>query len=209
MFVALHALIYADDPEAARRTLVEIVAKRLPAKGFDPFHDVVVLAPTRRGPLGTHELNALLRHALHPQAADQKLRLVEGDKVICVKNRHDLEVYNGDLGRVEAVGRDASTIRFDDRVVDWPREDLDQIEHAYAVTVHKSQGSEYPAVVLALHRSHGIMRRRTLLYTAVTRAKGFFCGVGDRASLAKAVATPDDGRRTQLVRLLQDRLGEG
>jgi len=200
-------LLARDDPQAAQRTLVEVVTQRLPAKGFDPFTDVVVLAPTRRGPLGTAELNDRLRAALHPKAAHAKQRLVEGDKVICVRNRHDLEVYNGDMGRVLAFGRDTVQIRFDDRTVDWPRDDLDQIELAYAVTVHKSQGSEYPAVVLALHRSHGIMLRRTLLYTAITRAKQFFCGVGDPGALRRAVSTPDDGRRTQLVRRLVEARG--
>lgn len=192
-------LVRRDDPLAARDAIVEIVTRRLPSKGLDPFRDVVVLAPTRRGPLGTQELNATLRAALHPAAANAgPSRLVEGDRVICVRNRHDLDVYNGDLGRVEEVARDTVRIRFDERVVDWPREDLDQIDLAYCVTVHKSQGSEYPAVVLAMHRTHGIMLRRTLLYTAVTRAKRFFCAVGDPGAWARAVATPDDGRRTTL-----------
>lgn len=201
-------VVERPDPAQAQQTLVEVVAERLPAKGLDPFRDVVVLTPTRKGPLGTQELNDRLRRALHPRAAQHKARLLEGDKVHCVRNRYDLDVYNGDMGRVEEVGRQVVRIRFDDRVVDWPREDLDQIELAYAVTVHKSQGSEYPAVVLALHRSHGIMLRRTLVYTAVTRARDFFCLVGERSALARSAATPDDGRRTNLVPLLRARLGE-
>src|SRR5690606_8688989 len=135
--------------------------------GFDPQEDVQVLTPSRKGPLGTAALNETLRDALNPSASRLSLGVrtfAVGDRVICTRNRYDHGVFNGDLGRVAVADPSGLTIRFDEATVAWPREELDQIELAYALTVHKAQGSEYPAVVLVLHRAHGILLRRTLLY---------------------------------------------
>lgn len=201
-------LVPREDAGAAASTVVEIVAKRLAERGFDPSEDVQVLAPTRKGPLGTESLNQLLRDAINPSTSRLSLRgqsYGEGDRVICTKNRYDHGVFNGDLGRVLDVRKEGLRIRFDTGVVMWPRDELDQIELAYAVTVHKSQGSEYPAVVLALHRSHSIMLRKNLFYTAVTRARQFFVGVGDPGAWARAVRVADsDARFTRLARLMAE-----
>ena len=122
-----------------------------------------------------------------------------GDRVICTKNRYDHQVFNGDIGKVTMVGKTGVTIRFEDTTVAWAREELDQIELAYAITVHKSQGSEYPAVVLVLHRMHGIMLRRNLVYTALTRAKRFFCGVGESGAWGRAASRVDAGQRRTML----------
>ena len=203
-------LLARDDAEAARRTLEKVVAERLPAQGFDPLRDVQVLAPTRRGPLGTESLNELLQARLNQEVVslkrgDREFRL--GDRVLCVKNRYDVEVFNGDVGKIEEIGTSSLTIDFDGRSVVWERDDLGMLDLAYAVTVHKSQGSEYPAVVLALHGSHSIMLRRNLFYTAVTRAKQFLCVVGSPGAWARAVRTTGgDERNTALAeRLRADR----
>ncbi|MCB9681596.1 MAG: ATP-dependent RecD-like DNA helicase [Alphaproteobacteria bacterium] len=206
-------LVARDDTDAARAALVEIVTRRLPARGFDPVEDVCVLAPTRKGPLGTGELNELLRTALNP--TDARIQVGGrsygvGDRVICTRNRYDLGVFNGDLGRVVQAAPDGLTVRFDDATVPWPRDELDQIELAYAVTVHKSQGSEYPAVVLLLHGSHTILLRRNLFYTAITRARRFFCCVGAPSAWARAVAQQrGDVRHTTLASRLVELLASG
>lgn len=205
-------LVERDAPEDVVATLLEVVTRRLPAKGHHPLDDVQVLTPTRKGPLGTAALNEALQAALNPDGPELKAlgrTWRRGDKVMCTKNRYDVSVFNGDVGRIEAVDAAGLTIRFDDAEVPWPREQLDLLDHGYAVTVHKSQGSEYPAVVLLLHAAHGILLRRNLVYTALTRAKAFLCLVGQRSALERALRrSGDDRRRTTLgERLAGARLG--
>ncbi len=198
--------IHRDDADRARETLLHVIAERLPTLGFTP-DDVQVLAPTRRGPLGTEILNQELQARLNPDGAPIKRGAREfrvGDRVLCVRNRYDVEVFNGDVGRVVAHAAGALEINFDGRQVAWSLDDLDLLDLAYAMTVHKAQGSEYPAVVLALHGSHGIMLRRNLFYTAVTRAKRFFCVVGAPRAWARAVGhAGGDERWTALAERLR------
>lgn len=202
-------LLARPDPEESVRTVLKVVAERLPARGFRA-DDIQVLTPTRRGALGTERLNAELQRALNPAAdgvpelrrGEQVLRL--GDRVICTKNRYDLEVFNGDIGRVAAVTPQGVTVDVDGRAVAFDREDLAQLDLAYALTVHKSQGSEYGAVVVALHGSAGLLLRRNLFYTAVTRAKRFLCVVGSPDAWGRAVRqVGGDDRQTGLAERLR------
>ena len=199
-------LLDRPDADAALATLVQVVHQRLPANGFDPFDHVQVLAPTRRGPLGTERLNRVLQDVLNPDGQELvrgERRYRVGDRVMCTRNRYDVEVFNGDVGRVRRVDGKALLVDFDGRRVEWARDDLGLLDLAYAVTVHKSQGSEYPAVVLALHGAHGVMLRRNLFYTAATRAKRFLCVVGQRRAWERAVgARGGDERRTALAERL-------
>jgi len=191
------------DADRARETLVHVVSDRLPTLGFDALQDVQVLAPTRRGPLGTETLNQVLQERLNPQGAPVKRGGREfrvGDRVMCTRNRYDVEVFNGDVGRVIAARSSGLDIDFDGRGVQWSFDDLDLLDLAYATTVHKAQGSEYPAVVLALHGCHGIMLRRNLFYTACTRARRFFCVLGAPRAWHRAVTrTGGDERWTALA----------
>lgn len=186
------------------------VNKRLEAKGFDPIDDVQVLCPMRKGPVGVEAIGESLRDALQGKERI-KLRgrsFAPGDKVLCTRNRYDLEVFNGDLGRIVGPTPTGLTIRFDEGEVEWPKDDLNQIELAYAMTVHKSQGSEYPAVILVLHRAHSIMLRRHLFYTAVTRAKRFLCVIGSPAAWEMAAQRTDGlERRTRLCERLREAAG--
>ncbi|MCC6648517.1 MAG: ATP-dependent RecD-like DNA helicase [Polyangiaceae bacterium] len=199
-------IVERDDAEAAQRTIVHLVTSRLPAAfGLDPVRDIQVLAPMKKGECGTVALNAALRRALNPQpeGADPDER-APGDKVMQLRNDYDLEVYNGDLGVV--VGRDADgalTVRVDDRLVTFAREAEASLALAYAVSIHKSQGSEYPAVVIPWLRSHWVMLSRNLLYTAVTRGKRVVVVVGDPVAIDVALSEiRAEERHTRLPALL-------
>jgi exodeoxyribonuclease V alpha subunit len=189
--------INREDPEAARNTLVELVAERIPARfGFDPLSAVQVLTPMHRGELGTQAINQALQLRLNPPAPD-KAELTRGDriyrrgdKVMQLRNDYDRGVFNGDIGVISVISSEESTARVDfgdGRVADYERNELDQLVHAYAVSVHKSQGSEYPAVVIPVSTQHFMMLQRSLLYTAVTRGKRLVVLVGSRKAVAMAV----------------------
>lgn len=201
-------LLARRDAEDAVQTLLKVVSERLPALGFDPRTDVQVLAPTRRGALGTERLNQELQARLNPETAalmrgDRAFR--KGDRVICTRNRYDVEVFNGDTGRIADIRGDTLVIEFEGRTVNWERDDLAMLDLAYAITVHKSQGSEYPAVVIALHGSHGLMLRRNLFYTAATRPKRFLCVIGSPEAWGRAVKNVGgDDRNTGLAERLRN-----
>ncbi|MCP4807636.1 MAG: ATP-dependent RecD-like DNA helicase [Proteobacteria bacterium] len=183
-------LVAREDAIRARQTLCQVVQERLPAKGFDPLVDVQVLTPMRKGPLGTFALNEALQDLLNPDGKELvrgQRRYREGDRVLQVKNDYDTDVFNGDVGRITALDESSMTVDFDGRVVTLVGEQLDLIELAYAISIHKSQGSEYRAVVVVLHTGHHVMLRRSLLYTAVTRAKEFCAIVGSRRAVGTAI----------------------
>jgi exodeoxyribonuclease V alpha subunit len=196
--------IARDDPEAARATLVELVAERIPQRfGFDAITQVQVLAPMHRGDLGTSALNHALQERLNPAVAgateltrgDRVFR--RGDKVMQLRNDYDKAVFNGDIGVIAAIDGDEAIVRvdFDGRTATYERAELDQLVHAYAVSIHKSQGSEYPAVVLSIATQHYMMLQRSLLYTGVTRGKRLVVIVGSKRAVALAVKNADARRR--------------
>jgi exodeoxyribonuclease V alpha subunit len=198
------------DPERARDTLIELVTTRIPRRfGLDPVRDVQVLTPMNRGPAGTIALNEALQAALNPHG----LALVRGartfrvgDKVMQLRNDYDRNVYNGDVGIVTSIDQEelGMSVRFDDREVAFEASDLDDLTLAYACTVHKSQGSEYPAVVVPLLTSHFVMLSKNLLYTAVTRGKRLVVLVCDPRALEIALSQGRrEDRRTRLANRLR------
>lgn len=198
------------DPERAAQLIGELVEQRIPSRfGFDPLDEVQVLSPMHRGGAGTQALNELLQRRLNPDGAqlehgDSSFRV--GDKVMQLKNDYEKEVYNGDVGRIAGVDTEAHRMRvvFEGRSVSYAGRELDALVLAYAVSVHKSQGSEYPAVVLPLLTSHFPMLSRNLLYTAVTRAKRLCVLVADSRALELALAELGrEARQTRLVERLQ------
>jgi exodeoxyribonuclease V alpha subunit len=189
------------------------VTVRIPRRfGLDAMRDVQVLCPMYRGDAGADALNQELQSALNPSgeelARGGKLFRV-GDKVLQVRNDYDLEVFNGDVGRIAAIDRGDALlrVRFDEREVEYPYADLDQLVPAYAITVHRAQGSEYPAVVVPLLTEHFLMLRRNLLYTAITRGKRLVVVVGSRSALEIAVRTRgDEVRNSGLAQRLMQQL---
>ncbi|HXJ19953.1 MAG TPA: ATP-dependent RecD-like DNA helicase [Polyangia bacterium] len=196
-----------DDAVAAAELIRDLVAVRLPRRyGLSP-HDVQVLAPMHRGDLGAGNLNRLLQEALTPGAPEiargQRI-LRAGDKVMQIRNDYDKEVWNGDSGLVTEVGGDGVVVRFEDRQISYTADELDALVLAYAATVHKSQGSEYPAVVVPVHTQHFVMLQRNLLYTAVTRGKRLVVLVGTRKALGLAVRNGDVAARASGLRARLD-----
>jgi exodeoxyribonuclease V alpha subunit len=181
-----------EDPEAAAELLVDVVGRRIPHRfGLDALDEVQVMAPMYRGACGVSNLNELLQQALNPASprkAEKRLggRVFRvGDKVMQLRNNYDKEVYNGDIGRVLGINavEQALTVSIDDRPVAYDWAELDELVHAFAISVHKSQGSEYPAVVTPILTQHYLLLQRNLLYTAVTRAKQLVVLVGTRKAI--------------------------
>ena len=200
----------AEDAEDGQRKVVEIVAGRIGRRfGLDPVRDVQVLSPMNRGPLGVRTLNVTLQAVLNPAPESGAVEVERfgwkyraGDKVMQTENDYDKDVFNGDLGRIRSIdpGAEKMTIAFDGRPVEYRFSDLDRLMLAYAVTVHKSQGSEYPAVVMPITTHHYVMLRRNLLYTAITRGRQLVVIVGQKWALQKAVEEAADLRRYSTLR---------
>ena len=204
-------LIERKDPAKALETVVELVATRMPSKfGLDPLRDIQVLTPMHRGEVGVTRLNETLQQALNPggePVARKPFRL--HDKVMQLRNNYELDVYNGDVGIVTLVDVEAKEmhVQFDDRVVLYAFDETDDLAPAYAATVHKSQGSEYPAVVLALMPQHYLLLQRNMLYTAITRGKRIVIIVGDPKAVSMAVRNNRVTRRnTRLAERLRNEL---
>jgi exodeoxyribonuclease V alpha subunit len=185
--------LHREDPEAAVKTIEGLVKERIPRSfGLDPMDDIQVLSPMHRGTAGAENLNTLLQAALNPgQTAivrgNREFRI--GDKVMQIRNNYDKEVFNGDIGRIRAVDPDTRevTVAFEGRPVPYEPHELDELVLAYAVSVHKSQGSEYPAVVIPVLTQHYMLLQRNLIYTAVTRGKRLVVLVGTARAMAIAV----------------------
>ncbi|GJE60002.1 SF1B family DNA helicase RecD2 [Methylobacterium trifolii] len=187
-------LIEIDEPEAGVATLIEVVTRRIPARfGLDPIRDVQVLTPMQRGLLGARNLNHELQAVLnpHPAVSVERFgwRFSPGDRVMESQNDYEREVFNGDLGTVARIDEEegAVIVSFDGREVAYPYGELDTLVPAYATTIHKSQGSEYPAVVIPLAMQHWTMLARNLLYTGVTRGKRLVVLIGQRKAIGIAV----------------------
>ncbi|GIJ54111.1 SF1B family DNA helicase RecD2 [Virgisporangium aurantiacum] len=201
-------LFPCEDTDEAAALTVDVACTRIPAKfGLDPRRDIQILTPMHRGPAGAGALNTLLQQRLTPAREGQPERRVGGrvfrigDKVTQIRNNYDkgqAGVFNGTLGVVTALDTDEQTLTVrtdEDESIDYDFDELDELAHAYAMTIHRSQGSEYPAVVIPLTTSAWMMLQRNLLYTAVTRAKQLVVLVGSRRALAAAIRTVSAGRR--------------
>lgn len=217
----------APDPVRAVELAVDLAAQRLPAAyGFDAATDIQILTPTRKGTAGTTMLNQALRERINPPAYNKKELTFrdtvfrEGDKVMQIRNNYDLVterddghldagIYNGDLGIVETVvpGQESITVRFDDKRVTYTNETLEELEPAYAITVHKSQGSEFKAVILMISEGADLLFTRNLLYTAMTRAKQLLILVGSVPRLEYMIRNVTADKRYSGLKFMLKNLG--
>jgi exodeoxyribonuclease V alpha subunit len=192
----------AADPEQAVQRIVELVSTRIPRRfGFDPIRDIQVLCPMNRGGVGARSLNIELQAALN-RAGDNKVErfgwtFAPGEKVMQIENDYEKDVYNGDIGMIEDVDIDEGevVVDFDGRSVTFVFGELDTVVPAYAATIHKSQGSEYPAVVIPVMTQHYAMPQRNLIYTGVTRGRKLLVLVGQKKAVAIAVKNVSGRRR--------------
>jgi len=193
-----------DDPERVAQRIEDLVARRLPkGRGLDPLRQIQVLSPMYKGQTGALSLNRRLQERLNPGrkahvVGDRELR--EGDRVMQVRNNYDKGVFNGDLGRIGRLekGEDEAfaEVVFEDGVVQrYEFNQLDQLALAYAISIHRSQGSEFPAVVMPLTTQHYPMLQRNLLYTGVTRARDLFVLVGSKRALKRAIDNDQQANR--------------
>ena len=211
-------LVGKRSEDVALNALIDVVSRGMPEKfGFNPFSDIQVLAPIKRGTLGVENLNDSLQRTLNPPAPykneivqnDRLFR--EGDKVMQIQNNYKLAwsddagnvgegVFNGDIGIITEIADGRTTVRFtDEKEASYDREALMQLTLAYAVTVHKSQGSEFPAVVLALSGGRSPFLNRRLLYTAVTRAKKKLMIIGNRDIFSHMIGNNRDEKRASML----------
>jgi exodeoxyribonuclease V alpha subunit len=194
--------VEADDPGKAVKLVGKLVRQSIPQKfRFRPMDDIQILTPMQKGELGAKNLNQTLQKLLNP-VGDEVERFGDvyriGDKVMQTENDYDKDVYNGDIGRIVKIDSELSemTIDFDGRKVVYDFRELDELVLSYAITIHKSQGSEYPCVVIPLHTQHYVMLQRSLIYTALTRAKKLVIVLGTKKALNLAVTRADSRERT-------------
>jgi exodeoxyribonuclease V alpha subunit len=200
-------LVEIEDAEAGVDTLVELVTRRIPRRfGLDPARDIQVLTPMIRGSLGSRNLNNALQRVLNPSPSAQVerfgWRFAPGDRVMETRNDYDRDVFNGDLGTVSAIDaeEEALVVDFDGRPVVYPFNELDTLVPAFATTIHKAQGSEYPAVVIPVVTQHRTMLARNLLYTGVTRGRRLVVLVGQRRAIGMAIREAASRRRWAKLR---------
>jgi exodeoxyribonuclease V alpha subunit len=201
--------IEQEDPEKVLNIILELCKKRIPRRfNYDPFDEIQVLTPMHKGVVGAVNLNRQLQEALNPDAdgiirGERTYRV--NDKVIQIRNNYDKEVFNGDIGRITVIEWEdkAVTITYDGREVAYDFSDMDEIVPAYAISVHKSQGSEYPVVIIPIVTQHFILLQRNLIYTAVTRGKNLVVIVGSKKAMAMGI---NNNKTLQRFTRLQNRL---
>ncbi len=202
-----------QENEAVLDTIIKLISQRLPNRyGFNPLYDIQVLSPMKRGIIGTQNLNAILQQALNPQESAlfrSGCKFQLGDKVMQMRNDYKKEVFNGDVGYIREIDfvEQQVLVHFDEREIPYDYADLDELVLAYAISVHKFQGSECPCVIMPIHTSHFMLLHRNLLYTGVTRGKKLVVLVGTKKALAIAVKNNEVQKRyTSLQQALMEYL---
>lgn len=198
-----------DDPEKAAQLMVELIKNHIPRRfGLDPINEIQLLTPMHKGLIGAANMNSLLQDALNPgqleiRSGERAFRL--HDKVMQIRNNYDKDIYNGDMGRITHLdpGKRELSVDFDGAIVPYEFDELDELVPAYAISIHKSQGSEYPAVVIPVMMQHFVLLQRNLIYTGVTRGKKLVVLVGESRALQIAVKNNKTGKRfTRLAQRL-------
>lgn len=202
--------IEANSAFKIQRLVVAAATSSLPKRcGADPHRDIQVLTPMRKGPLGTITLNKLIRDSLNQSisesngsAISSQLDFQPNDRVLQTRNNYDLGVFNGECGIVEDVISETVTVRFGERRVEYPQTSFSELAHGFAITIHRSQGSEYPFVIIPVHECQSVMLSRELLYTALTRGRKMVALIGSRRAFMQAINTTRRNRHTGLKSML-------
>ena len=201
--------IEQNNPETVVTTIIELCARNIPEQfDFDPLDEIQVLTPMHKGLAGTLNLNNLLQKRLNPnkmmiEKMGNTFKL--GDKIMHLKNNYQKDIFNGDIGTIYDIDKKAEvlSVNYYGRIVDYDFSEMDEISLAYAISVHKSQGSEYPAVIIPLMMQHFILLQRNLLYTAITRGRKLVVIIGSKKALLTALKNDKPQRR---LSMLADRL---
>ena len=205
-------LINSKEPEDIIEKISTMVAERIPNSfNTHPIHDVQILTPMRKGLLGTENLNNTLQAKLNPPSETfikfGKINFYVGDKVMQHQNDYEKHVFNGDIGYIEAINiaNNSLSVRFEGKLVEYQKKDLENLSLSYACTIHKSQGSEFPVVIIPVHMQHYVLLEKNLLYTAITRAKKLVILIGDSKAIHKAINTILANKRdTALSKILEN-----
>lgn len=198
--------IEKNNPQEILKIIKRLILDRIPTKfGFDSLNDIQILSPMKKGIVGVDQLNSELQDLLNHSKESivyGKTTFRLGDKVMQIKNNYDINVFNGDIGFISYLNADLGqlTINFYGREVSYEKSWLGQVTLAYAISIHKSQGSEYPVVVIPLSEQHFVLLQRNLLYTAVTRAKNLVCLVGSKTALNRCLYNNESFRRNSLLK---------
>ena len=206
-----YLFVEESDPENCVNKILELCKNRIPAQyELDPINEIQVISPMQRGTLGVKNLNICLQEILNPKIGSENFNIGDrsfrvGDKLIQIRNNYEKNIFNGDIGVIQNCDISNSTIKvaYDSNLIEYSFNELDELTHAFAITVHKSQGSEYPVVIIPLHTQHYPMLQRNLVYTALTRAKKLVVFVGTKKAMSIAVRNGDVKQRYSL---LSDRL---
>ena len=206
-----YLFVEESDPENCVNKILELCKNRIPAQyELDPINEIQVISPMQRGTLGVKNLNICLQEILNPKIGSENFNIGDrsfrvGDKLIQIRNNYEKNIFNGDIGIIQNCDISNSTIKvaYDSNLIEYSFNELDELTHAFAITVHKSQGSEYPVVIIPLHTQHYPMLQRNLVYTALTRAKKLVVFVGTKKAMSIAVRNGDVKQRYSL---LSDRL---
>jgi len=201
--------IEVDDPPRILDRILQLLRDRIPARfHLDPLRDIQILTPMNRSELGVRNLNQRLQAELNPPQEEPEVARFGwtfrvGDKVLQTQNNYDKEVFNGDIGRIRKIDEEGQelTVDYDGTAVTYDFNELDELALAYALTIHKSQGGEYPAVVIPLHTQHYLLLQRNLLYTGITRGRQLVVLVGSKKALSLAVQRHDTARRCTALAL--------
>ncbi len=194
--------VEAEEPEKALALVGKLVKQHIPKRfGFNPMEEIQILTPMQKGELGARNLNVTMQSLLNPRGDEvERFGVVYrvGDKVMQTENDYDKDVYNGDIGRIVSIDHDTSelVIDFEERKVVYDFRELDELVLSYAITIHKSQGSEYPCVVIPVHTQHFVLLQRSLIYTALTRAKKLVIFLGTKKALGLAIIRAESRDRT-------------
>src|SRR5262249_11177154 len=202
--------IEANSAFKIQRLVVAAATSSLPKRrGADPHRDIQVLTPMRKGPLGTITLNKLIRDSLNQSTSESngsakssQLEFQTNDRVLQTRNNYDLGVFNGECGIVEDVASETVTVRFGERRVEYPQTSFSELAHGFAITIHRSQGSEYPFIIIPVHECQSVMLTRELLYTALTRGRKMVVLIGSRRAFLQAISATRSNRYTGLKSLL-------